>query len=139
VALERQWVITQARKGAITEGDMHSQLSALTMQEAALNRELTTHERALDFSNLGNWEARVEAYFADLREWLTSLNVSPETDEERKEQFHLKRQIVLNLVERVTIRRNRKLKSQSVLTSSKSWAAYSAKSRITALTRTHDA
>jgi hypothetical protein len=71
---------------------------------------LTTHERALDFSNLGNWEARVEAYFADLREWLTSLNVSPETDEERKEQFHLKRQIVLNLVERVTIRRNRKLK-----------------------------
>ena len=33
---ERQWVITQARRGAITEGDMDLQLRALQVQELSL-------------------------------------------------------------------------------------------------------
>jgi hypothetical protein len=64
----------------------------------------------LNLNNLGDWESQIREYFVDLREGIRALNVLPETVEERKEQFTLKRQVVLNLVERVTIDRNRKLK-----------------------------
>ena len=37
---ERQWVITQARKGNITEDDMQLQLTALQAQESAYQKEL---------------------------------------------------------------------------------------------------
>jgi site-specific DNA recombinase len=110
LALERQWVITQARKGAITEGDMDYQLSALSMQEVTLKRELTSRGQVLNIDNLGDWETQIAEYFADLREGLTSLNIPPESEEDRKEKFELKRQVVLNLVEKVTIDRNRRLK-----------------------------
>jgi hypothetical protein len=38
--LERQWVITQTRKGTISENDMEYQLGALGLQELTLKREL---------------------------------------------------------------------------------------------------
>ena len=109
IALERQWVITQARKGAINESDMDYQLGSLTLLESNLKRELTSRQQALNLNNLGDWEAVMAEYFDDLREGLSSLNVAPETEEERKEKFELKRQIVLNLVEKVIIGRDRKL------------------------------
>ena len=37
---ERQWVITQARRGAITEGDMDLQLRALQVQEWGYEQEI---------------------------------------------------------------------------------------------------
>ena len=36
LATERQWIITQARKGTITEADMEYQLGMLTGQEVSL-------------------------------------------------------------------------------------------------------
>lgn len=110
LALERQWVITQARKGAITEGDMDYQLGALSLQETTLKRELASRGQVLNMDDLGDWEAQIAEYFADLKEGLASLNIPPENEEERKEKFTLKRQIVLNLVDKVTIGKNRKLK-----------------------------
>ena len=38
--IERQWVITQARKGAITENDMQHQLAALQFQEWELRKKI---------------------------------------------------------------------------------------------------
>lgn len=110
LAFERQWVITQARRGAINDSDMDLQLAALTAQDATLRRELMSRGQVLNLNDLGDWETQIREYFADLREGIKALNLPPETAEERKEQFTLKRQIVLNLVERVTIDRNRRLK-----------------------------
>ena len=107
---ERQWVITRARKGSITEVDMENQLSALTLQETSLKRELMSRGQVLNIDNLDDWESRITEYFADLREGVASLNIPPTNEDERKEQFTLKRRVVLDLVDRVTIGPNRKLK-----------------------------
>ncbi len=52
--MERQWIITQARKGAITEIDMDYQLGAITLQEMSLKREYTSIGRAVNIYELGD-------------------------------------------------------------------------------------
>lgn len=107
---DRQWTITQARQGRITSADMQYQLSALTMQEMDLKRELSSLGHAISINALNNWEARVTEYLLDLQEGVKGLkNAVPHTDEERLEIFNLKKRIVNSLVERVTIDRERKL------------------------------
>ena len=46
LTLERQWVITQAHRAAISESDMDYQLGALTLQEISLKREFASIEQA---------------------------------------------------------------------------------------------
>lgn len=110
LTMERQWIITQARKGAITESDMDYQLGALTLQELNLKREFTSIGQAVNIYLLGDWEAKVKEYLADLQAGLDSLNAVPQNDEERQEIFEIKKQIVNTLVGRVTIGRNRELR-----------------------------
>ncbi|MBM4425825.1 MAG: hypothetical protein FJ031_01160 [Chloroflexi bacterium] len=110
LTMERQWIITQARKGAITESDMDYQLGALTMQELSLKREYADIGQAVNIHALGDWETKVVEYLADLQAGLNSLNFTPKNDEERAEIFEFKKQAVNTLVKRVTIDRNRELK-----------------------------
>jgi DNA invertase Pin-like site-specific DNA recombinase len=105
----RQWVITQARNRRITDEDMDTQLAALTIQEAGLKRELVSYSAAVELAALEGWEDQVREYLADIRAGLDSLNVPPQNDEEAREQFELRRQIVTTLVERVHIGKGRKL------------------------------
>ncbi len=107
--LERQWIITQARKGAITESDMDYQLGAIAIQELSLKREYADIGQAVNIYALGDWETRVVEYFADLQAGVDSLNVIPKNDEERLEIFEFKKQAVNTLVKRVTIDRDRQL------------------------------
>ena len=58
---------------------------------------------------LGDWEATVEEYLADLQMGLESLNAAPQNDEQRQEIFALKKQIANTLVKKITIDRNREL------------------------------
>jgi DNA invertase Pin-like site-specific DNA recombinase len=109
LTLERQWVITQARKDAITESDMDYQLGALTLQELTLKRDLASIGIALDVNSIRDWEARISEYFADLQAGIASLNTVPQCEEERQEVFEIKKQIVNTLVGRVTIDRDRNL------------------------------
>jgi hypothetical protein len=109
LALERQWVITQARRGAINESDMDYQLGALTFQELGLKRDLSSIEQAVSINSLGDWETEVREYLADLCAGLESLNAEPQSEEERKEIFEIKRQAVTTLVSRITIDHNREL------------------------------
>jgi hypothetical protein len=102
-------VITQARKGAISNSDMDYQLGAMTLQELSLKRDLTSIGQAVNIHLLNDWEAKVKEYLADLQTGLESLNASPQNDEERQEIFALKKQIVNTLVRRVTIDRYREL------------------------------
>jgi len=110
LTMERQWIITQARKGAITESDMDYQLGTITLQELSLKREYADIGQAVNIYALGDWETRVVEYLADLQAGLDSLNVMPQNDEERLEIFEFKKQAVNTLVKRVTIDRNRELK-----------------------------
>ena len=109
LTLERQWVITQARRGGISEEDMDYQLSALTLQELSLKHDLDTVGQAVNIQLLDDWEERVKEYLADLQVGIASLNDDPQNPEDEQEIFELKRQTVTTLVRRVTIDRNREL------------------------------
>ena len=109
LTMERQWIITQARKSAITENDMDYQLGAIALQELSLKREYADIGQAANIYALGDWETRVVEYLADLQAGLDSLNVIPKNDEERLDIFEFKKQTVNTLVKRVTIDRNREL------------------------------
>ena len=109
LTMERQWIITQARKGAITENDMDYQLGAIALQELSLKRAYADIGQAANIYALGDWETRVVEYLADLQAGLDSLNVTPQNDEERLDIFEFKKQTVNTLVKRVTIDRNREL------------------------------
>ena len=108
---ERQWVITQARKGAFTSADMERQLSILTMQEVSLKHDLSRLGRAIDINALDGWESKFAEYLADLRAGIEELrNAAPQDDEERHHVFLLKKQIIDILVESATIKKNREIK-----------------------------
>jgi DNA invertase Pin-like site-specific DNA recombinase len=108
---ERQWLITQARKGNITAADMEYQLGAMTLQEVSLKREVSSLGQAININALNDWEAKLNEYLADLRAGIEELkNAAPQDGEERHSLFLLKKQMVDTLVERVTINKNREIK-----------------------------
>jgi site-specific DNA recombinase len=108
---ERQWVITQARKGAFTTTDMERQLGTLTLQEVNLKRELSRLGQSIDIDSLDKWETKFEEYLADLKAGLDELkNAAPQNDEERHHVFLLKKQMIDTLVEHATINKNREVK-----------------------------
>ena len=109
LAMERQWVITQARKGKISEDDMDLQLGALSIQELELKRCLTRQIEASDLAALTDWEAVTREYLSNLAEGLDLLNAAPQNDEERHQKFLLKRRLVRLLVEKVEIEKDRKI------------------------------
>lgn len=108
--MERKWVITQARKGSISEKDMEEQLAEISAQELALKKEMGTVADLDLLAALDGWEEKAREYFADLQAGLEELNAVPQTDEERLEQFEIKRRVVNTLVEQVTILKTRELK-----------------------------
>jgi len=111
LATERQWVITQGRKGNITAADMDYQLGALTMQEVSFKRELSSLGQAININALGDWETKINEYLVDLRAGIEELkNAVPQDEEERHNLFLLKKRIIDTLVERVTIDKNREVK-----------------------------
>ncbi len=110
VLTERQWIITQARKGKITEADMDTQLAAISIQEKEIRHTLAASKQASEIVALTDWEDKVREYLADLHAGLESINTPPQGDEEAHEQFLIKRQTVLTLVDHVHITRDRQLK-----------------------------
>ncbi|WKZ52721.1 MAG: recombinase family protein [Anaerolineales bacterium] len=104
----RQWVITQARKGSITEQEMDRQLDEMSLQEVALKHELSSVREIIDTSVIENWEPHVRQYLADMLEGIAGLNTIPVDPQEEKENQALKRQIIQTLVEKVVVDRNQK-------------------------------
>ena len=108
--VERQWIITQARKGKITEEDMDYQIGNISMHEQYLKQELAGVEIYDALPEMDNWEERALEHLMDLQTGLDALGTQVESDEEKKELFHLKRDIVLALVEKVLIGKDREMK-----------------------------
>jgi DNA invertase Pin-like site-specific DNA recombinase len=108
IAYSRQFIITQARKGGITEEEMDQRLNELSLMEVQLKRELTSMRDVIDIRLLADWDAKVEEYLADLQCGIQGLDVdAQETD--WLETFSLKRKIVQMLVEKVHVDHNKQL------------------------------
>ena len=103
VGKERQWVITQARIGRISDQDMEGQLQELEVQESYLRRELSEFQTMDELVGLGSWEEAAREWLEDLRVGIQWLDTPAKNAAEKKERFAFKRQIVLALVNNVNI------------------------------------
>ncbi len=113
VLTERQWVITQARKGVFPVSDMEQQLHQLTFQEVSLKNELSSLGEAVNICALEDWESKVVEFLADLKVGVDELKtVAPQTSEEQHEVFLVKKRAIDTLVERIQIDRERNLQVQ---------------------------
>ncbi len=89
---ERQWLITQARKGYLTATDMDQQLSSMSMMERDLKRELAGIGQVINIELLDQWEAKVKEYLQDIQAGIQALNdAAPQNKEEQQEVFRLKK------------------------------------------------
>jgi hypothetical protein len=59
---------------------------------------------------LDRWEDHARQYFADMQKGLEKRNAAPQTEEERREQFEIKRTTVNHLAEQALIQKDRQLK-----------------------------
>jgi DNA invertase Pin-like site-specific DNA recombinase len=104
--MDRQWVITQARKGVITEEAMETQLKEMSLLEVKLKGELGSLQQTIDERVLREWEPKVRQYLDDLQEGLQVLNSTPETLQEQAKVLDLKRRTIEMLVEKVVVDRS---------------------------------
>lgn len=102
----RQWVITKARKGGLTEQELDQELSEMSLLEANLKRKLAAVIEPVNTDVLDQWEVHISQYLADLQEGLSALNKVPENYTEEREIIKLKRQIIETLVEKVTVNKD---------------------------------
>jgi len=108
--MERQKVIFWASRRAITDEDMEYQLTALTLQETSLKKELATYGEIARLSVLDDWEQAARGFFLDLHAGIESLGFLPESDQDADEIYQFKRGIIKALVNRVTIAERRELR-----------------------------
>jgi site-specific DNA recombinase len=110
LVMERQKIITWARKGSITDEDMEYQLGALTLQEMALKKELAAFSEINDLAALDDWERAAEEFFLDLQVGIEWLNSIPQGEEDKDEIYQFKRDIIKALVNRVRIDKRKELR-----------------------------
>ncbi|MBI5295575.1 MAG: recombinase family protein [Chloroflexi bacterium] len=104
--LNRQWVITQARKGVISEIEMDRQLTDMSIRAVELKKQLNAIQEAVDAQLLVDWEAKVRQYLADLQEGIQALHHMPNDPDEQRKVIEMKRQIIETLVEKVSVDRD---------------------------------
>jgi hypothetical protein len=85
---ERTWVVTQGRKGILTDNDMAEQLEMISTQQRGVRRELTEARRAMEagkdlLSMIDQLAAFLEEYEGELRE-LAKVSVNDMSLGQRK-------------------------------------------------------
>lgn len=100
--LERQKVITWARKGFITEQDLELQVFTLTEQEKTLTRDLAD-QRLLTGNRADRLFQLVSLYRDRVRLGYEAANLDADTPEMAKAQFEARRRIIEGLVTRVEV------------------------------------
>ncbi len=99
---ERQWVITQARKGTLTDSDMEYQLGILLGQEKMLKMELA--DKNLLIGDRGNKLLEfIEQYRRRLIKGLDWLQNEPDSPEDVERQYKARRKIVEAIVGRIDV------------------------------------
>jgi len=102
LGMEEQWVITQARKQTITEGQMAVQLAALAIERAELERDLNK-ARLMVGNQAGELIELARQYREHTATGLKGLNDEPINEEHARRQFVLRRKWVQGLVTRVDV------------------------------------
>jgi len=103
LTIERQQIITWARKGRISEEDMEYQLTNLTLQELDLKKELASIGSVKRLTELADWERATRKYLDSAAAGLEQINEDPLNPK----YFGLKRDVVTTFVERICIDRDR--------------------------------
>ncbi|MHC1740156.1 MAG: recombinase family protein [Anaerolineaceae bacterium] len=109
LTMERQWVITQARKNRISDEDMEYQLSAINIQELDIKKKINNQNELEQVDRLKNWESITIDYLKELSAGLEWLKIAPLNEEERIQKFQLKQRLVRVLVEKIVIGKDRKI------------------------------
>jgi hypothetical protein len=107
---ERQEFITKARKERMPDEEFTPQIGALYDKDMRVKRKLTTIERAMDDFTKLNLEEQIKKYIAELQSEMTELiHSNPQTSEERRQVFLLKKRIVDTVLEEARIDESREI------------------------------
>jgi len=110
---ERQWVITQARKGTLNESDMEYQLGVLESQEKLLKSELA--DKNLLVGDRGSKLLEfIEEYRWRLAQSIDWSQIQPHTLKDEERQFNARRKIVEAIVDRVEVFEGKSIKVEFV-------------------------
>ena len=114
ILMERQKVITWARKNIISEEDLETQLVFLSSQEKVLLRELS--EKSLLIGNRSEKLLQLaELYREQVTRGIESINNTPETDEQAQRQFEFRKKIVNSIVKRVDVLPDKSIEIHAVI------------------------
>ena len=106
--LERQRVITMARKNLISESDLEMQLNALTVEQGGI-QHIWNDQKLL----VGNQAERLRElgrlYRQDVKAGADGINAVPETPEQEKAQFEARRRLIERLVEKIEVCKDKSL------------------------------
>ena len=97
--IERQQVITDARKALRDDAGFAEQMRELYRVEERLKCRLATLEQEIDTYARLDWEEKGKDYVADLQAGIEELNNTiPQTPDEQRRVFLMKKQLVDELV-----------------------------------------
>ena len=100
--MERQKVITQWRKGKMTDMDYDLQLGALTIEQAGVEKDLSKNSLLVG-SQAEQLIAVANDYRGDVRRGMAGLNDEPKTPAHARKQFETRRKYIAGLVVRVDV------------------------------------
>ncbi len=109
IAYQRQWIITQTRKGGLTEDEMERELEALSLQEIKLKQSLKEIASANNILLSPNWEEDFEEKLADLQAGIEALQEDPRKMSEWLAAFEVKQKIIQALVQKVNVSKKKGL------------------------------
>ena len=114
IVMERQKVITYARKDMISEDDLATQLLALEFEENAMRRDLESKklligDRAESLMRLAN------AFREQVKAGIEGINSEPDIPEKEKQQLEFRKKIVHSIVKKVEVGRDREVSIDAVL------------------------
>jgi len=102
LAMERQKVITWARKMFITEDDLQTQIAGLALQENILQKELDS-KRLLVGNRIDRFLELSKVYRKQVKAGMEAINETPSNKDQAKRQFKFRRKIIDAIVNRVDV------------------------------------
>ena len=114
ISLERQKVITFARKDMITEEDLETQLLSLEFAENKLRRDLDSYSLLLG-NRADRLQNLAQSFRDQVKTGLEGINSEPDSPEREKQQLEYRRKIVHSIVKKVEVRRDKSVSIEAVI------------------------
>ena len=109
ITYQRQWIITQARKGGMPAEEMDKQLITLSRRETELKRLLRDIQEEAQNQISPNWEYEFHEYLTDIQAGIEGLETEPQNIEAWREAYQIKEQVVQIFVKKVTISKSSRI------------------------------